>query len=301
VAAEPPVTRVLLVGLGTIARTHLAVLQLLPDVEVVGTVDPHVPAATYRSLAEVDVAADLVVVATPTPTHVPLVTEALAVTEGLVLCEKPLARTTAELSGLDPSRVRVAHHFAFSPEVEWARSYVAGLGPVHTARCVFNDAYTDLPEPQRASLVSSWVDSAPNQLSVVAAFAPGLTLRSHAARADRAATVLDHAHGTAHLTSNWRAAGTSKQTVLEYADRTVWLDHTSMTVVVTADGEVLEHVAYDGSAGRKEAHYLGLYRALLDSPDDWRLGVPLAADIARLLEAAAQAPEAPVTWSATSR
>jgi hypothetical protein len=100
------------------------------------------------------------------------------------------------------------------------------------------------------------------------------------------------------LTSNWLAADTSKQTTLEYAGgRQVRMDHTSLTATVLEDGRVTQHVAYAGTAGRKEAHYRVLYDVLLSDPSDTRLGVPLAGEIARLLEAAGSAPPADVRWS----
>ena len=73
-----------LVGLGTIARTHLAVLGERSDVQVVGGVDPARPAVdvpVHRTLDEAlsaDPAPELVVVATPTDTHVPIVREVRA-------------------------------------------------------------------------------------------------------------------------------------------------------------------------------------------------------------------------------
>jgi hypothetical protein len=75
------------------------------------------------------------------------------------------------------------------------------------------------------------------------------------------------------------------------------MDHTAMTATVLRNGLVVEHVGYAGSAGRKEAHYRGLYDVLLTDPADERLGVPLAADIARLLEAAVSAPPGATRWS----
>jgi predicted dehydrogenase len=252
-------------------------------------------------------APDLVVVATPTDTHVSLVSEALSSSSALVLSEKPLARLPSAIAALETQhspglvrdRVKVAHHFAFSPEVEWARSYVAdqALGAPTRIQAVFNDAYASLSTTQRASLVSPWVDSAPNQLSIVAAFASGLTLVSHDARHDRAVTTLEHDGGRTYLSSNWLAADSSKQTTLDYGDLRLWLDHTSMTAVVTDDGRVVEHVAYSGSAGRKDAHYLGLYDALLGDPSDPRLGVDLASRIAAVIDEAEQLAPTDVTWS----
>lgn len=127
---------------------------------------------------------DIVVVATPTETHVEIVAEVLARTHAVVLCEKPLASTAAHLSALDTaaptgvlaSRLKVAHHFAFSAEVEWAQTVVLAhpeWGAPASATCVLNDAYAQLLPDRLDILVSSWVDFLPNQLSVLAAFSRG--------------------------------------------------------------------------------------------------------------------------------
>ena len=70
-----------------------------------------------------------------------------------------------------------------------------------------------------------------------------------------------------------------------------------MTALVTEDERVTAHAAYAGDAERKEAHYLGVYDAVLERPDDPRLGVPLAVRIARLLDEAAALEPAGVEWS----
>lgn len=310
--------RVLVVGLGTIAGTHLEVLAADPGYEVVGGVDPsrtprrHV-APLFGDLDQAFAAgidADLVVVATPTPTHVRIVSDLLVRCDAAVLSEKPLATTAAEIRSLDQAhghdrvaaRVHVAHHFAFSPEVEWARRLVQqhGWGPPTTILSVFNDAYARLPDEQRAGYVSTWVDSGPNQLSVVAAFVTGWRVVAHDDAGDRAVTTLEHDGGRAVLTSNWRAADTSKQTTLRFEEVgvEVRIDHTSMTGLVLRSGEVVEHVGYSGTAGRKFAHYEGLYRVLREDPADRRLGVALAAEIAALLESGGEAPAGGrLTWS----
>jgi len=302
------VRRVLVVGLGTIAQTHLRVLGQRADVTVVAGVDPVVDATTFpvfRTLPEAlaaEPAPDLVVVATPTETHVRLVREAVDHSDALVLSEKPLATTLDEIDALADvaDRVRVAHHFAFSPEVEWARRHVtaAGWGRPTRVLSVFHDAYAGLPPDRLASYVSTWVDSAPNQLSLLAPFTGPCHLVSHADEGDRAVTVLGHEGGRTVLTSNWLAADSSKQTTLSYdGDREVRLDHTSLTVTVLEGGLVTEHVGYAGTVSRKEAHYRGLYDVLLTDPADPRLGVPLAADIARLLEATTSVEPGAVGWS----
>lgn len=307
-------TRVLLVGLGRIARTHLAVLDRLDSTAVVAGVDPApsyaVPFPVHGSLAEgLRTAPDLVVLATPTETHVDMASEVLDTSSALVLSEKPLAQTSAEIVALEArhstevvaARLKVAHHFAFSPEVEWAarlvRQHPEWGAPTHVV-AMSTDAYGTLPAAQRASLVSSFVDSAPNQLSVVSAFTDGWRVRSHASVGERAVTVLDHAGGRTVLSSNWQAGASSKHTTLEFlgGEVRVQVEHSSMTVLVTEGDRVTAHTAYADVVERKEAHYLGLYDALLHRPDDPRLGVGLARRIAGLLEEAAALPAIEVDW-----
>ena len=127
--------RVGLIGLGTIAKTHIRVLQSLPGVRLVFGADPgrstaelpsDVPpfSSLHEALAEHPVP-DMLVIATPTPTHLELLSQALGTTAGLVLAEKPLSDSTGALDDLENAhgveelaqRVRVAHHFAFSPRL----------------------------------------------------------------------------------------------------------------------------------------------------------------------------------------
>ena len=80
-----------------------------------------------------------------------------------MLSEKPLAQTAAEIAGLESrhspavvaARLKVAHHFAFSPEVEWAARLVAAhpeWGPPTRVVAMSTDAYggalTDGPARQ---------------------------------------------------------------------------------------------------------------------------------------------------------
>src|SRR5262249_38523767 len=156
---------VLVIGLGTIAQTHLQVLARLDGVSVVGGVDPVADDARFTVFRTVDEALeaalspDLVVVATPTQTHPRIVRELVERTDALVLSEKPLATTSGEIDTLVDvaDRVRVAHHFAFSPEVEWALRWVRTAGWSRPARVlsVFNDAYAGLGEQRLASYVST--------------------------------------------------------------------------------------------------------------------------------------------------
>jgi predicted dehydrogenase len=312
------VTRVLVAGLGRIAQTHLAVLDRLSEATVVAGVDPapsyDVPFPVNRTLEEgLASDPDVVVLATPTDSHVALASAVLAHSSALVLSEKPLAQTSAAIAELEirhspdvvATRLKVAHHFAFSPEVEWAVRLVAEhpeWGPPTRVVAMSTDAYGTLTASQRASLVSSFVDTAPNQLSVASAFTTGWRVDNHADLSDRSVTTLGHDGGRTILCSNWLAGDSSKHVVLEFlgGEVRVTIEHSSMTVLVTEGDRVAAHTAYVDDVERKQAHYLGVYDALLHRPDDPRLGVPLALRIARLLEEAAALPASDVAWDELS-
>src|SRR4029077_9556258 len=106
----------------------------------------------------------------------------------------------------------------FSPEVAWALRHVRAAAWTRPTRVlsVFNDAYAGLKESRLASYVSTWVDSGPNQLTLLAPFIGRCRVVAHADERTRALTVLDHDGGRTALTSNWLAADTSKQTTIEY-------------------------------------------------------------------------------------
>lgn len=110
---------------------------------------------------------------------------------------------------------------------------------------------------------------------------------THIDHRERAVTALTLHGGTTFLTSNWLAAGSSKQTTLEYrrSGTILRLDHTSMIGLHIEDGRLVEHVAYAGAASRKDAHHMGVYEALVNDPEDPRLGLALARNIARVREA----------------
>ena len=118
-------------------------------------------------------------------------------------------------------------------------------------------------------------------------------------RRDRSVTTLSHDGGRTVLSSNWLAGDSSKHLALEFLGGEVRMviEHSSMTVLVMEGDRVTRHTAYADDVERKQAHYLGLYDALLHRPDDPRLGVPLALAIARLLEEAASMPAGDAVWS----
>ncbi|CUR56940.1 hypothetical protein NOCA1120279 [metagenome] len=307
------VAAVVLVGLGVIGQVHLRIIAEHSALDVAGVVDPspaaraRVRSAGHAAYDNVDsviravddgrlTAPDLYVVATPTSTHVHLAERLLRTTTADVLSEKPLTDDPASLEALvsHPDagrRLRVVNHFAFSPEVEWAVQLVRdrGWGAPSSVMSVFNDPYVVKTDGERATYVSSWTDSGPNQLGLLARFVTGCAVEGHAAAADgsRSATRVAFDTGSGVLTSNWHTGDSSKQTSLRWTDGAeLWLDHTSMTAVAVEDRTPVAHLGHDGTVDRKSAHYRAMYRTLVDDPTHPLLSLGFARESARLLRQA---------------
>ena len=126
-------SRLLLAGLGAIGARHLHHIRADPDLALVGVVDPDpsfdpgVP--VFPNLTAADVAADGIVVATPTATHAPLSIEA-ARRGWHVLVEKPVAHDLAAADAMiDAARTRgvrvlVGHHRRHHPALARLRDVV---------------------------------------------------------------------------------------------------------------------------------------------------------------------------------
>lgn len=316
--------RIGLVGLGVIGRVHRDVLATVAPGALRVVVDPTLPddhgddrdhrdgrdgegaddaVRHHRSLAEALAAGpslDLVVVATPTDTHLDLVGELLTGTRATVLSEKPLARELAPLVALEENlgeelaRLRVVNHFAYSPEVAWAAATCErhGWGAPELAVATFNDPYVLKTPRQRTSYVSPWVDSGANQLSMLGRFVEGWAVCSHEEDPAglRSVTELTYDGGRATLLASWWTGDSSKQTSLRWSGgRELLLDHTAMTGHLFVEGRLVEHLGHDGRTSRKHAHYEAMYRALFADPDVDALSVRLAREVTRLLDAAAAA------------
>jgi predicted dehydrogenase len=317
--ALPPRPRlsVGLVGLGTIARTHLLVLADLPGVDLAFAVDPAVgneasfrgePVTVYADLDEAlerhGEHLDLVVITAPTSLHAELTAQVLEWTTARVLVEKPLV---GDLAGLDRlrrllpdgglrDRVFVAHHYPFAPEVTWAADLLqshAEWGPITAVTAAFHDPYVTDAERAFTARTSSWVDSGTNQLTMLSRFvditdrgrlheeADGATSWCTASYLSRGTT------GAALLRTSWEAAGSSKRTTLRLDDSAteIWLDHTAVTGFVARGGAIVDQLVSDGRTPRMLTHYRPLYRSLLsDEPGpDPVLGFDQACNIVELL------------------
>ncbi|MEV5685750.1 Gfo/Idh/MocA family oxidoreductase [Streptomyces sp. NPDC052164] len=305
--------RVGLVGVGIIAETHLAVLAQRPEVSLEFTVDPlldeppafrGVKPPHYGILSEALAAhePDLVVIATPTDTHADLAVQALTLSSARILVEKPLVGRLASLARLRSlegeadvrSRLFTAHHFAFSPEVDWAAQLIAehpGWGPVTSVTSAFYDPYILRGEQAFASYVSSWMDSGVNQLSMLSRFVELTEITSGDRRMDDGASSWATfayrsrgAVGTARLRSSWLTGSSSKETVLAFGGSGVeiWIDHTSMTGFAARGSSLLATHGNDGRTPRKVAHYRPLYESLLSGSPDPVLSFDTAATVTEL-------------------
>ncbi|GAA1391700.1 hypothetical protein GCM10009639_21910 [Kitasatospora putterlickiae] len=309
--------RVGLVGLGIIAETHLAVLAERDDVILDFTVDPRPVGPVvfrgdtpphYGGLTQALDAhkPDLVVLATPTDTHAGLVAQALLGSGARVLVEKPLVHDLASLAGLREldgradvrGRLFTAHHFAFSPEVDWAAELLAahpGWGPVTAITSAFYDPYVLRGAEAFASYLSSWTDSGVNQLSMLTRFVDLTGLRS-VSETDGGASAWctvgfrsRGGEGVARLRSSWLTGSSSKESglVLGRSGVEVWIDHTAMTGFAAREGELLAVFGNDGRTPRKVAHYRPLYASLLSGRPDPVLGFDAAVTITAIHQAGA--------------
>ncbi|MEU4745011.1 Gfo/Idh/MocA family oxidoreductase [Actinosynnema sp. NPDC023658] len=295
-------TRVGLVGVGTIAGTHLEVLAERSDVDLVFTVDPHAGPPTFCGTTpdhHADLAGalaahrpDLVVVATPADSHADLAVAALTGSRARVLVEKPLVLDVASLPRLAEAgagdRLFTAHHFAFSPEVEWAAALLAAhpeWGPVTGVTSSFCDPYVLKGEQAFTSYVSAWADSGINQLTVLARLVEVdavTSLRDDGVECWATASFRSRgAVGTARLRTSWLTGASSKSSALTCGDVEVWLDHTAMTGFACRGGELLATHGGDGRTPRKVAHYRPLYAGLLSGRPDPVLGFAAASALTR--------------------
>ncbi|MEU8801256.1 Gfo/Idh/MocA family oxidoreductase [Spirillospora sp. NPDC048819] len=283
----------IIVGLGTVARTHLTVLERIEETAVLAGVDPAPPKhLTFRD-RDVPVYAtlrdaatrhepDLVVITTPTHTHPPVCGEvAEYFPRASVLVEKPAADSFAEArrlldgtGGLPP--VDVAYHMAFSPEVRWGAGLAdrlsTVLGDPTSIMASFADPYEAEFDSAQKRFGNSWIDSGINALSVLNRFVEPLErvslrslgpepwsafegrIRCRAASGDVEATVL----------TSWHVTAPARTTRIGYSSGAeLVLDHHGVAGHLIRRGTVQEFFGSDGHRPRRESHYTALYNRYL--------------------------------------
>jgi Oxidoreductase family, NAD-binding Rossmann fold len=282
--------RIVVIGLGTVAQTHLRALEEIPGADVTAGVDTDASRMlrfrgqdrpVYQSVHEAsqDQAPAIVVIATPTSSHAAVCDEAARYfPEARLLVEKPAADNLTDarhvLSELAKRQsVDVAYHMAFSPEVTWGWETVQAnqpeLGDLLSAELFFADPYYDDFERAQAALSSSWLDSGINALSVqnrFAAITGRQSLRSLGTEQQsifeaRLTCTANGKHVDALVVTSWYVTDAAKTTRLRYASGTeLLMDHTAVAAYLLRDGHVQSFFGADRSIPRRERHYRALYQ-----------------------------------------
>jgi predicted dehydrogenase len=286
--------KVLIVGIGVAGRAHARALEDVSGVALGAGVDTSPRSLTFRGseipiyVSLFDIASDstlhpdIVVVATPTPTHAEVCGEVGEYfRKASIIVEKPAAdnledarRIVYDIGGKQP--VTVAYHMAFSPVVEWGLEEAAGraeqLGTPIAIESWGADPYQpDLTSAQER-LGNSWIDTGINALSVIGRFVNLIertSLRrigSHS-RSVYEGTFLCEAGGerlSATVMTSWYSTAPSRWTRIRYSSGAeLVMDHNAVAGYIRQNGEALTVFGSDGTISRQEAHYRALYRSWL--------------------------------------
>jgi predicted dehydrogenase len=285
-----PAAGILIVGLGAVPESHVRALEHLPDAAVIAGVDTDhsrqlhfrgTDLPVYPSLREASKICrpDVVVIATPTPSHAAVWAEAAAcLPHARLLIEKPAAADLADarhmLSGTGGHPpVDVAYHMAFSPEVTWGLEAVRArenrIGDLESAELFFADPYSGDFDHAAATLCSSWLDSGINALSVLTRFTSitgrkslrSLGTERQSTFEGRLACQQGATAAEALIVTNWHVTDAAKTTRLRYTSGAeLLMDHTAVTAYLCQGGSVEAFFSADRSVPRRERHYRALYQ-----------------------------------------
>lgn len=290
--------KVVIVGIGIAGTVHARVLEDFPGVALVAGIDAGARDLTFRGTkvpvypslfdmtADIKVQPDIVVVATPTPTHAEVCGEvAEYFGRASMLVEKPAAdnledaqRIVDGIGGKQP--VTVAYHMAFSPVVDWGLRETASragqLGTPVAIEAWAADPYQGDMQSARERLANSWADSGINALSVIERFVRPVARTSLRQIDSRARSVFEgtfvcEAGGTqvpATIMTSWYSTEPSRWTRIRYSSGAeLVMDHHAVTAYLRQDGRTSALFGSDGATPRREAHYRALYRSWLGSRD----------------------------------
>jgi len=282
--------QILIAGLGEVAQTHLRVLEQTPGADVVAGLDIAAkPEMTFRGhtaplyRTPEDAAAhhdpDVVVIATPTPTHATVCGQITACFPAArILVEKPAAsdlrgarHVLMDIGSRQP--VDVAYHTAFAPEVSWGdetvRASADDLGSPVAVEAYFTDPYQDDFHATSQRLGNSWLDSGINALSVLTRFVQPVKRSSlrrigEPSRSVFEAHLICQAAGSeldALILTSWHVNDRAKTTRIRYSSGAeLVMDHTAVAGYLTRNGRVAAIFGSDRTIPRRERHYLALYR-----------------------------------------
>ena len=267
-------TRIAIVGAGTMGNIHGQSCLELPDATVTWVVDrdrarasalaaghgARVAATPEEAVGADDV--DAVLVATPTPSH-RTVTELAAAAGKVVFCEKPIARSLADGEAMVAAcaragvRLMVGHVVRFFPEYARIHELLreGAVGQVGIVRASRVNAYPRIDRNWYADLAQSGgpiVDLMIHDLDtlrwyfgeVERVYARGLSYTPRQPTVDYALAILRFANGVvAHVEASWAHA--SFRTAIEIAGSEGVIRHASDETAAIR----IEHTAPDGADG----------------------------------------------------
>lgn len=277
---------ILVVGLGEISGTHLQAIEQFPDEVVVAGVDidtsknlafksHKLPVYSTSVEAIRELTPDTVVIATSTPTHFDVCQEIFEATEKplTVLVEKPCADSLTKVKSLlnnTPSNVTLhaLHHFAYHPEVLWTAAHfpdwIAKFGEVVTYEAVFEDPKEgDENAKKRQVLVSSWLDSGINALSIAQAMidvASAEFVDLHVEDKMSARMDFHLSRITGSIVTQWRAEKPVFSTQIGFkSGARLILDHLNVTAALVNKGESIDYFDNPGLP-RRLSQYINMYK-----------------------------------------
>ena len=274
--------KILLIGLGYIARHHALGIQASECFRLCGVCDLRKEAATeplfsafpfstdYKRLIE-SLRPDIAVVATPPSSHRVIAEECIK--RGVhVFVEKPLSNN-ADDSAFFFSPAALGNytpvcHTLFGEEALWFAQNVQ-LSKIKSVSMSFSDPYADsagVIRPERLPLGGCWLDSAPNALALLSQWLPPEQLQKVSVihREDKLSGLPYSSclqaraeEATVSIEIRWDKGEDSKQTIIRDDEHEYMLDHSAQAV--WQDGK--QCYAYDGGE-RLTRHYTNFYRII---------------------------------------
>lgn len=288
--------RFALYGAGRMAAIHAAAI-VGEQGQVVGLLDPNrsdplvVEGQPVQAAADLDgliaLSPDAIIVATPTGDHAQSIELIARMAPGTrIVVEKPVAtsaedyRCAMDAADANACPVSVLLHAAHAPEVKWAQEHLGTWqrehGLVRRSTSRFCDPYGAPDDSgRRAALVSSWIDSGINLLSVLDRLLQVTEIEpvdsippfEHLARGMGRGSELEP-FPVAMVTS-WRAIEPSKSTLLDFEDGTqLILDHQAVAGWLLPPTGQATHYRHENASPRLVEHYRRMFAQ--EAATGWR-------------------------------
>jgi len=320
-----------IIGLGKVTEYYWPALDRVEGLIVAGVSDrdrqkvdtwnhhyPHCPAFTHLHDLYEQVNPDAVIIATSSPSHYTVAQEALSWGKPILL-EKPATSSRTEWETLikQASQAQVplaiAFHAAFGAEVLWFLEHQPELettyGPITGFFAHFYDPYwvEGTLKPHAHSLISSWMDSGVNALSVISKlvraleptesyFTPNLTPFNgviHSQVGFKFSTAENNCAGRGWIETHWGLGIKSKTTHLQFAQtgHELLVDHDRQRLILTDPQGASSLLANCATAPpRMVTHYQGVFEDFYHHLQQGTDNLEFAQTVHHLLYSAYEAP-----------